>query len=243
MELNAWWELIKLGFDEFGISDNTLTRNLLLVKIPDTQKEPTHEQKEIIGKVSVEIWRIIFRKAAKGEAFGNPDRIKLRFGNSVEENYGLYRGPFIDLARAYWTYRLEIDELFPKYNEIGLAAILARVEAEIGSVFFPTPGPNKVPVEMRKAEQNRLLNKYAPEIDAHLFLKQNPMLRLILTRNENPEEIKKYSHIKPAPLSIPHCFEPFPLPGTRMTCSLEPFHTGPHIAHGLFKKVYAVWED
>jgi hypothetical protein len=243
MELGAWWELIKQEFSVFGIKDDTPIRHLLLERIIDTQSSPTEEQKQIISKVADIVWKIIFTKAAKGQTFGNPDKIKSRFGESVEENYGLNSGPFIDLARAYWTYKIEIDELFPKHDEIGLAVILAKIEMDIGSVFFPTPGPYRIPVEMRKAEQLKLLSKYAPEIDLQLFLRQNPMLRLILTRNENPEEIQKYSHIRPAPLSVPHCFTRFPVPGSRMTCSLEPFHSGPHVAHGWFKKVYAVWED
>ncbi len=67
---------------------------------------------------------------------------------------------------------------------------------------------------------------------------------MILTRNENPVEIKKYDHIKPAPTFGPlRCFAR--LPGSVVTCTLTRGHSGPHIAHtGVFKKVVgAVWED
>lgn len=67
---------------------------------------------------------------------------------------------------------------------------------------------------------------------------------MILTREENPEEIKKYDHIKPAPTFGPvRCFER--LPGTpSISCTLSKYHTGLHIAHaGLFKKtVRVVWD-
>lgn len=63
---------------------------------------------------------------------------------------------------------------------------------------------------------------------------------LRITRNENPQEIKKYEHIKPAPILGPlRCFSKFP--GGTSTCTLSAGHSGPHVAHGLFKKVNAVW--
>lgn len=66
-----------------------------------------------------------------------------------------------------------------------------------------------------------------------------------LTRSENPEEIEKYSHIKPAPTFGPlRCFARFPGPeGGHLTCSLAKGHSGPHVAHALFKKVMAVWDE
>jgi hypothetical protein len=237
MELLEWWVLITQKYEELGITKDAFTSNFLLSKAPESI---TGEHKDIISEVSDMVWRIIFTKAAAGDAFGDPGRIKQRFGESVEENYGLYQGPFINLAKAYWTYKLEIGDLFPKYGETALAVILARVEADVASVFFPTPGPYKIPVETRKAKQIELLSKYAPEMDIQRYLRENPMLRLRLTREENPEEIKQYSHIKPSSLSTVRCFAAYP--GTRMTCSLEKYHSGPHVAHGLFKKVYAVWE-
>jgi len=66
-----------------------------------------------------------------------------------------------------------------------------------------------------------------------------------ITRKENPEEIKKYEHIKPSPTFGPlRCFAR--LPGTIATCTLSKGHLGPHVAHrlSLFKKVViAVWDE
>ncbi len=60
-----------------------------------------------------------------------------------------------------------------------------------------------------------------------------------LTKADNPQEIEKYSHIKPAPTFGPkRCFAKFP--GGRYSCTLEQYHDGPHVAH-FFKKVVAVW--
>jgi hypothetical protein len=60
-----------------------------------------------------------------------------------------------------------------------------------------------------------------------------------LTREEHPESIKRYRHVKPA-LRAPRCY--LRCPGTTHTCSLEKGHRGPHVAHGLFSRVVAVWD-
>lgn len=62
-----------------------------------------------------------------------------------------------------------------------------------------------------------------------------------LTIEENREAIKRYRHIKPAPirgtaLCSAQC------PGTIRTCTLKRGHPGFHVAHGSFKKVLAVWD-
>ena len=62
------------------------------------------------------------------------------------------------------------------------------------------------------------------------------------TAKENPETIKRYGHIKPARgwktvVCSTKC------PGTPHACTLPRSHRGPHVAHGTFKRVVAVWHD
>lgn len=62
-----------------------------------------------------------------------------------------------------------------------------------------------------------------------------------LTVEKDPESIKRYRHIKPARgwralACAARC------PGTARTCTLHKGHRGPHVAHGMFKKVLAVWD-
>lgn len=68
---------------------------------------------------------------------------------------------------------------------------------------------------------------------------------IIITRKDNPEEIKKYAHIKRGPMFSPHCFAK--CPGHSLTtCSREERHSGPHAAHGvgLFNPcVKVVWGE
>lgn len=62
-----------------------------------------------------------------------------------------------------------------------------------------------------------------------------------LTIEENPEAIQRYRHMKPARArGTPPCSAR--CPGTTRTCTLGRGHTGPHIAHGWFRRVLAVWE-
>lgn len=69
--------------------------------------------------------------------------IKERFGNTLEENYGMLDGPFIDMAKTYWTFKIEVGDLYPDYHNRVLSKILQEIEFNRASVFFPTPGPIK----------------------------------------------------------------------------------------------------
>jgi hypothetical protein len=66
--------------------------------------------------------------------------------------------------------------------------------------------------------------------------------RVRLTIEEDPETIKRYGHIKPGrawgvgPCGV-RCS------GTTRDCTLQRGHRGPHVAHGRFQKVVAVWDS
>jgi len=62
-----------------------------------------------------------------------------------------------------------------------------------------------------------------------------------LTVEENRETIKRYGHIRPASRwGSVRCFAR--CPGNSRTCTLEVDHNGPHVAHGIFRQVVAVWD-
>lgn len=61
-----------------------------------------------------------------------------------------------------------------------------------------------------------------------------------LTLEKNRETIKRYGHLRPAPpWGPPACG--VGCPGSPRTCTREEGHGGPHAAHGLFRRVVAVW--
>lgn len=63
-----------------------------------------------------------------------------------------------------------------------------------------------------------------------------------LTLEDSPERLKRFSHIKPAPKRRSVLCE-VKCPGTLRTCTRERGHSGPHVAHGRFKRVVAAWES
>ena len=63
-----------------------------------------------------------------------------------------------------------------------------------------------------------------------------------LTLEEHREAIKRYGHVRPArggrtKRCSARC------PGTSHACTQAKGHRGPHVAHGSFKKVVAVWDS
>lgn len=67
---------------------------------------------------------------------------------------------------------------------------------------------------------------------------------MIINRKDNPEEIKKYEHIRRGPMDFPHCFAKCPN-SIIVTCSRNIGHSGPHVAHGgwFTPHVYTVWDE
>lgn len=61
------------------------------------------------------------------------------------------------------------------------------------------------------------------------------------TREQHPDAIARYAHVRPARgRRTKRCGAGFP-GGTR-ACTLELGHNGPHVAHGLWRRVMAVWD-
>jgi hypothetical protein len=61
-----------------------------------------------------------------------------------------------------------------------------------------------------------------------------------ITAEDHPDTIKRYAHVKRAPSTKGFCA--VALPESARTCSLGKSHRGPHVAHGLFGRVVAVWD-
>lgn len=61
-----------------------------------------------------------------------------------------------------------------------------------------------------------------------------------LLRERDREEIRKYEGIKSAGLFNLACGDP--LSGTMRKCTRKALHTGPHMAHGIFGRIMAVWD-
>lgn len=181
MDINQWIQQVKVAYQLLGKPFPPNGESVLLSKILENGTG-TETQVKVGAEVMDVMTRFFYKRAAQGEPFGSLSRIKEEFGSSLEENYGLSSGPFINMAKTYWTYKLEIKELFPAHHDNILSKILGKIELDIASVFFPTPGALKMPLTLRKTKQRQLLQEYAPEIDIERFLSENPILRVEASR-------------------------------------------------------------
>ena len=122
--------------------------------------------------------RYFWRNVIDGATFGDVARVKEKFGKTLEENYGLSSGPFLDLAHTYWTYKIEVQDLVPEYHDKWISQALQAVEINIAEVFFPTPGPIVIPAKQRRQAQREYLKEFAPTFDIERFLAESPILQV-----------------------------------------------------------------
>ena len=174
MNIDQWIHQVSDAYQSIGLPFSSDKKTFLLTELSESM---TQEQKDTSVDIVKVMLRFFFKKASLGEPFGSLNRVKERFGESLEENYGLSDGPFLNMAKTYWTFKLEVQDLFPEHHNLILSKVLLRVENDIAGVFFPTPGPARIPVDKRKEAQRVALKDYAPDIDAERFLSESPILR------------------------------------------------------------------
>ena len=101
MNLHNWLEVVRNAYTADGEELELSFERFLLSEIDPT----TWEEKRVQPiKVCQIMTRYFWKKAVQGDPFGDVSRVSERFGKTVEEHYGLNSGPFINLARTYWTY-------------------------------------------------------------------------------------------------------------------------------------------
>ncbi len=61
-----------------------------------------------------------------------------------------------------------------------------------------------------------------------------------LTIEADREAIQRYRHLARAPSGVATCSAR--CPGTTRNCTLRRGHGGPHVSHGAFRRVLAVWD-
>lgn len=171
MRSSEWLEHVSRAYGQAGQKlSTTLQRDLIT--------QGAYSQEDARFKQAFELFtRYFFKMGTQGATFGDVRKVKERFGYTLEENYGLSSGPFVNLARTYWTFKIELDDLVTENREFPLTEILRSLEYHVASIFFPTPGPLRMPVSARVAMQRQMLEAYAPEVDINRFLNENPILK------------------------------------------------------------------
>ena len=151
------------------------TDQVLLMK-PASQIEES-EQPEVVA-LEEAMNSGFYKCAAEGYAFTSVGGIKERFGRSLEENYSGGSNAFLRFATSFWTLKLIKDDLWrdPELSNKLIFQLLSGLDFNIGSVFFPTPGPRKIPAHLREQEIRRLILVSGAKIDVEEFITGNPIL-------------------------------------------------------------------
>ena len=147
MNIEQWISCIAEAYKTAGEAFSTRKKKMLLEELPEDSSsidqatklgieagvipKPIEIQDESLNNVIDEtkelVTRYFFKKLTLGETFGSIIRVEQEFGHSLEANYDISTGPFIDMAKTYWTYQLEVKDLFPKYHNLVLAQVLLQV--------------------------------------------------------------------------------------------------------------------
>ena len=246
MNIDQWIHCIREAYESSGKAFPTKEREVLLQELPEDSQSVDESTRNVIGETIELVTRYFFKKVTLGETFGSIERVEQRFGHSIESNYDVSSGPFIEMAKTYWTYQLEIQDLSPEYHNLVLARVLFQVHGDIASVFFPFPGPTILWVRGRRETQRELLEEYAPEMDVDVFLNNNPLLgtskgriaktvfnEKVWVRCPNPNCLKFLkipNTVKRLEIKCPRCKKSFLFPAEELKWlnHLEPhFHPAP----------------
>jgi hypothetical protein len=165
MKIDDWLNCVELAVTQAGHSTDESTRKFLQDPLPETML-PDH--KMFFTSTHDAVFRMLFQKALVGGTFGPLERVREQFGQSVEENYGKSIGPFIQLARSYWTFKLEMGDLWEAHRETALYKILHKIEFDVAAAFFPSSQ------NASKMSQKTLFSRYCPEMDVEAFFADNP---------------------------------------------------------------------
>jgi len=172
MNMLEWREVLK---EAYIVSNKEFTDEMAKIVMLEINQSEMDKLENFMDDACDSIMILFFKKAVTGNTFGSLDKIEKRFRSTLEENYRLKTGVFINLARTYWTYALEIQDLEFYYRNTCLYNILSRVEIIIAATFFPSPGPVKVPDEERKYHQREILRVYGKDINQEELILTNPI--------------------------------------------------------------------
>jgi hypothetical protein len=146
------------------------------IAVLEKKPEEIKQNNQRIGEIYEIIFRGFFICAAKGIALCPEEKVTEKFGNSIEDNYPEASEPFLKFAKTYWTLRVLVYDLMETDMEWIGAHLLGKLEQDIGPVFFPFPGPQKIAPSKREKFQRELLEEFGKDINIEEFIKGNPIL-------------------------------------------------------------------
>lgn len=164
---------VEILVHQVGVKVDGQQRRLLL-KPADSLNDA---EAESLGQLIDALYEGFFHCAATGYAFVPPEKIRERFGSTLEQNYPGASASFLRFATTYWTFKIMQSDLCPEHGDKFISQLFSRFELEIGSVFFPMPGPLTIPTHQREQKQRELIAKFGAQIDIDDFIRGNPILK------------------------------------------------------------------
>ncbi|MBI5214401.1 MAG: hypothetical protein HY960_01470 [Ignavibacteriae bacterium] len=180
MDLNKWMNEVEVAYKNLGKSLSPKHKEILLSNVPD---KSTAESADICLETLDALLRYFWVKVNTKKTFGDKNSITKRFGKTLEQNYGVSEGPFLDLAYTYWTFKLESHDLRDDYAQLTISQIIFKIEVMLASIFFPTPGPHTYPDDKRKMHQRDMCRDFASEFDIERCIAQSPYFRSTATKS------------------------------------------------------------
>jgi hypothetical protein len=154
MDIGQWESEIEKALRHCNLEYQPTYRAIALRKLD--------AHKPLAADMMIAMERYFWTRVCAREVFGPTQRVAQKFGKSLEDNYGLQSGPFMDLARTYWTYKVELQDILPMHYDTWLAQALIAVEFNIAQLFFPTPGPISMPKRMRRMPKGNIYSALRP---------------------------------------------------------------------------------
>lgn len=112
-----------------------------------------------ITKIASCLFRGFFMVAQEGYHFLDPERIKKTFGKDISTNYPNSSQEFIMFAETFWTLKILHNDLFYLNRYLIITQVFGWLEFSISSIFFPIPGPRKIPRDIHRQAQQNILKK------------------------------------------------------------------------------------
>ncbi|MFC2068282.1 hypothetical protein ACFLTP_04680 [Chloroflexota bacterium] len=154
--------------------DNSLTDDDF--SIFGRNPEEAEEYSKRLSEIYDAMFRSFFHFAAEGLGLIPENRVTEKFGRPIKDNYHEASEPFLKFAVTYWTLRvLTYDSMENDMEWIGVH-LLAKLEQDIGPVFFTFPGQVKIAPSMREKTQREFIQRSGANIDIERFMKGNPIL-------------------------------------------------------------------
>jgi hypothetical protein len=97
MDIRSWEVEIKNSLKRHNLNYRPTYSSIALV----SPRPP--EAKDLGANIMIAMEREFWRRVCAREVFGDTKRIEDEFGRSLEDNYSVKSGPFLDVAKTYWT--------------------------------------------------------------------------------------------------------------------------------------------